>query len=181
MFRHPGKGGLNALTKEVFYTNAYPAAGKPLYEAQKSDFLKCKVANLRGFWRIWRNCAKKIFAQIWSMCWRMCQICKGKKIARIFFAQFSRLHRPLREIVQILRNFAPFIYIWHKLDVLFLWKLGSGVVRVADLRLEFPVSNLGSYFFAIDFSFTWFSFFWCKFLNLQTLIMSAISTHRVLT
>ena len=36
----------------------HPAAGKPLYEAQKSDFLRRKDTGLRKFWRIWRNCAK---------------------------------------------------------------------------------------------------------------------------
>ena len=39
-----------------------PAAGKPLYEAQNSDFSKRKVPDLREFSRNWRNCAKKIFA-----------------------------------------------------------------------------------------------------------------------
>ncbi len=44
-----------------------PAAGEPLYKAQKSDFLKRKVANLRKYWRNWRNCARKVFAQIQRM------------------------------------------------------------------------------------------------------------------
>ncbi len=40
---------------------AYPAAGKPLYEAQYSDFLRRKDTRLRKFWRNWRNRAKKLF------------------------------------------------------------------------------------------------------------------------
>ncbi len=35
-----------------------PAAGKPLYEAQYSDFLRRKNTGLRDFWRNWRNCAR---------------------------------------------------------------------------------------------------------------------------
>ncbi len=37
---------------------SYPAARKPLYEAQYSDFLRRKDTGLREFWRNWRNCAK---------------------------------------------------------------------------------------------------------------------------
>ena len=53
----------------------FPAAGKPLYEAQYSDFLRRKEPGLRKFWRNWRNCAKKLFAQIRRMRRRMRQIC----------------------------------------------------------------------------------------------------------
>ncbi len=38
--------------------NVVPAAGKPLYEAQYSDFLRRKNTGLREFWRNWRNCAR---------------------------------------------------------------------------------------------------------------------------
>ena len=52
-----------------------PAAGKDLYEAQYSDFLRRMEPGLRKFWRNWRNCAKKIFAQIRRRRRRMRQIC----------------------------------------------------------------------------------------------------------
>ena len=86
---------------ELYFCFAYPAAGKPLYKAQKSDFLRRKVADLRQIWRIKRNYAKKIFAQFRRM--RRC-------VRQIYeFALFCaksqiwRIRRRMREIALKLR------------------------------------------------------------------------------
>ena len=42
--------------KHAACLDAYPTAGNPIYEAQKGDFLKRKVADLR---QLWRNMRKK--------------------------------------------------------------------------------------------------------------------------
>ncbi len=71
-----------------------PAAGKPLYEAQYSDFLRCKFEDLGEFWRNWRN-YKKIFAQIRRMRRRMRRICakKLKKYFNIFLIFWRKKNR----------------------------------------------------------------------------------------
>ncbi len=51
--------------------NDSPAAGKPLYEAQNSDFSKRKVPDLREFSRNWRNCAKK-YLRKFNVCVDVC-------------------------------------------------------------------------------------------------------------
>ncbi len=60
-----------------------PAAGKPLYEAQNSDFLRGKDTGLRKLLHNWRNCANFFLAQIQCMRRRKRQICAKKvKIKR---------------------------------------------------------------------------------------------------
>ncbi len=80
----------------------FPAAGKPLYEAQNSDFSRRKVADLRQIWRNKRNYAKKIFAQIRRMRRRVRQIYEFA----LFCAksQIWRMRRRMREITPKLRQ-----------------------------------------------------------------------------
>ncbi len=79
-----------------------PAAGGPLYKAQKSDFLKRKVANLREYWRIWRNCAKK-YLRKFNVCVDACvEITQIKKLQKqlfcAIFAHASTHAQKMRDI-----------------------------------------------------------------------------------
>ncbi len=55
-------------------------AGNPLYEAQNSDFLKRRVADLRKIWRNWRKCVKYLCTIFWRNFYACVDACTKPKI-----------------------------------------------------------------------------------------------------
>ncbi len=67
-----------------------PTDGDPLYEAQNSDFLKRKVADLRKIWRNKRNCAKKKYLRKFDVC---VDVCGRLKNPHFFFTNPTHASR----------------------------------------------------------------------------------------